>query len=65
MLFEWSHNDSWVNPIRKTLSGRVVLVAWLIAVTFFHFFYSSTLRATLLAVAYNKPVDTVKGLSFH
>ncbi len=49
--------------IKRTFSGRVSIGTWLVGVTFFNFFYEATLRASLLAVRYEKTLDTIKGCS--
>ncbi len=58
--FSLSHK-SWIKSVTFTDSGRLVYSFWFIGVAFFYFFYSSTLRATLLTISYTKPVDTLKG----
>ncbi len=59
--FSLSHK-SWIKSVTFTDSGRLVYSFWFIGVAFFYFFYSSTLRATLLTISYTKPVDTLKGI---
>ena len=55
-------HQSWVTNVVKTQPGAYCISVWFVAVTFFNFFYFSTLRASLMAIPYNKPMDTVKGI---
>lgn len=47
--------------IRGTYAGALAIMGWLFVGTFFNFFYDATLRATLLAVQYKKPIQTIEG----
>ena len=46
---------------RKTVAGSLAIATWLIAISFFVFFYEATLRATLMAIQYQSPINTVQG----
>ncbi len=51
----------WFLKSKQSRAGSVNVIVWLLAVVSFTHFYDATLRATLLAIRYTKPLDTVEG----